>query len=932
MARFLQRLLNRLVKFLESRISSEDRRDIDRMVLTSMLAEALDGLEELSWLPPDDPVYRRQLMWAMMLHHQKAERFPEHGDVEVFVSLAEKLQAAGEHSDEAAVAALRVTLAHARSGVDAQQLRADIAALERRYGTDHGEASAVASLIATAYQKLYSETGSAGAMEEAITWSYRQLEGGFEHDRDRAQALMQVAFLRRARFTHFGDVRDLDAAIAACTQAVAATSAEEAAQVRYRANLALALADRALLAPDPGPGLDEVIEQLDGVSADAHRLRLPTEFADNSLAQLLADRFERTGGRADIDRAVELTVGAAECMDTGDPLYSTVLTNSATVYTRRYERYRDEGDLDAAIDWSRRAWTAAPQGTPAFAQAVINGAGLLARRCFLAMDRWDPVQPGDPTADSADFAEAESLLLRALQVDVSPVARCHLSVLLGRHRLLAKRWDQAHTHYQEAIGLLPVLATRRIPLTDRFQQLTTFDGIAREAAAVMLWAADVAAGTDPPAAHRLLREATVLLDQGRNVLIGQVLDPDSDLQRLHRAHPELAGEYAELSAQLAGVMVDADLQRRLADRWYALVAQIRSHDSFDGFLAPPGFPELASAAAAGPVAVVNVADRRCDAIVIRPDATVTVVPLTGVTPARVAAQVRRWTGQIGVDDPDRQAMSEVLRWCWTEVMAPLVDALGIPELPGADERVLPSRRLWIVPTGQLSLLPLHAAGGPGGGMFDRDVVVSYAPTLLLLARAAARREQPWRRQDTVGVAMVHTPGEAPLPAAEREVALAAESRLCGADATCDAVRDALATARFAHLSCHAWADPWDPAGGALLLHDGRLLFTDISARRHHGGQAVVLSGCGTALPSGRAKHTDEPLSIAAAFQASGFAHAVGTLWAVPDNVALRVTENYYAALRDGLGIAYALHRAVRAVRRRYTADPRMWAAYVHFGP
>ncbi|WP_374938424.1 CHAT domain-containing protein [Streptomyces sp. Ru62] len=70
-----------------------------------------------------------------------------------------------------------------------------------------------------------------------------------------------------------------------------------------------------------------------------------------------------------------------------------------------------------------------------------------------------------------------------------------------------------------------------------------------------------------------------------------------------------------------------------------------------------------------------------------------------------------------------------------------------------------------------------------------------------------------------------TPSDAPdLPGAQAEAdhlaaLLAGATVLVGADATRDAVLDALPASGWAHFACHGYSDPDNPSDSHLALHD-----------------------------------------------------------------------------------------------------------------
>lgn len=77
----------------------------------------------------------------------------------------------------------------------------------------------------------------------------------------------------------------------------------------------------------------------------------------------------------------------------------------------------------------------------------------------------------------------------------------------------------------------------------------------------------------------------------------------------------------------------------LAREWDTLCEQVRQHVTGCGdFLLPPGFAHLRTAATNGTVVLINIAERRSDALALSPDG-LTVIPLPQVNPDVVQQRV-----------------------------------------------------------------------------------------------------------------------------------------------------------------------------------------------------------------------------------------------------------------------------------------------------
>jgi CHAT domain len=394
-----------------------------------------------------------------------------------------------------------------------------------------------------------------------------------------------------------------------------------------------------------------------------------------------------------------------------------------------------------------------------------------------------------------------------------------------------------------------------------------------------------------------------------------------------------------------------DRQMALADQWEELVDQVRALPGFQAFLRPPQVAELRRAAAGGPVVVVNVSQWRCDALLVT-ETNTRVIELPALTHDNATHRASTYLDALQDYGPTssrrtmEQAISTTLEWLWDAIAEPVLVELGHD--PVLDQgQVWP--RLWWCPTGPLTVLPLHAAGyhDPGNEHRGRSaldrVISSYTPTLRALIRAHTTPDRPAGPASDnrlLVVALRHTPGQPELPSVDRERDLltrlfpARHSLREGPAATRQAVRDDLNRHVWAHFSCHGGQHLDDPSLGGVLLCDGTLTVTDLTADEHQG-EFVFLSACKTAI--GGVRVLDEAITLATALQYAGWRHVIGTLWSVWDIAAAEVTEDVYARLANAGELrpqhaAEALHHAIRRQREAAPDRPSRWVPFLHHGP
>lgn len=225
-------------------------------------------------------------------------------------------------------------------------------------------------------------------------------------------------------------------------------------------------------------------------------------------------------------------------------------------------------------------------------------------------------------------------------------------------------------------------------------------------------------------------------------------------------------------------------------------------------------------------------------------------------------------------------MRDVLRWLWDEIADRALAALGFLNTPGSEETW---PRLWWCPTGQLTLLPLHAAGYHGQGasgaaVLDR-VVSSYNADAAGAAGGPAADGGSAGGGADVDRGLARRARPVPLRNVVRERGLLVSlfgdwHTLLDESATTGAVRAQLLRHRWAHFSCHGSQNLADPSQGGLLLRDGSLTIADVSAQQHEG-EFAFLSACMTAV--GGVSLPDEAITLAAALDVTGYRRVIGTL-------------------------------------------------------
>lgn len=678
----------------------------------------------------------------------------------------------------------------------------------------------------------------------------------------------------------------------------------------------------------------------------------------SNLGMALQFRYSLARTPDDITEAVTVLREAVEDTSDLDPDRPGRMTNLCMALGSSFQVTHDAGELNEAIEVGQAALAILPLSS-------VHRARLLANVGVCFKDQFKE------TAFKQDRAEAMRYFEEAARSETSPVWD-RIRPARGWGLLAADSGDYAVavTAFDYVVELLPMLAWHGLEMADRLSYLGSegLSGLASEAAACAI-------------ADGRPDRAMQLLEHGRGVLLSQVLSLRTDLSMLATGHVELAEELDIIRKRLDGPgETDHEERRDLAQRWDRLVTQIRRLPDFGDFLLPPRLETLLPAAAAGPIVVVNVSTRRCDALLVTEN-QVRLKELPRLSSENVTEQTNRYLSVLqeaerttaeaflareeanarGTSEAIRryaeaqrarviahrameQTLPEVMAWLWDVIAEPVLDTLGFTSPPVLDR---PWPRLWWCPTGLLSLLPLHAAAHleadgrqSSRAVLDR-VVSSYTPTLRALTEARHGPLGAGSQDGMLVVALPDTPGQPPLRHVTDERDLLTtlfphdrHTLLQGKAATRTNVSRELPSHRYAHFSCHGDQNLTQPLQGGLLLYDGMLTFADVITGQYHGEYAF-LSACKTA--TGGLKLADEVVTIASALHYTGYRHVIASSWSVLGSKAANLTEAVYADLTsDGAfkpeRAAWALHRAVRQLRDTHPDQPSAWMPFTHTGP
>ncbi|MET7328907.1 SAV_2336 N-terminal domain-related protein [Nonomuraea sp. NPDC005650] len=560
----------------------------------------------------------------------------------------------------------------------------------------------------------------------------------------------------------------------------------------------------------PGPGEREHAIGLlrQAVSAaqddDPDMLACRTDLGTHLLAE-----FRRDGRVEALAEAAEQLRLAQRSCAAGEPLLAWIWAGLGRVQLEEFRLRRTSSSLERGEEALRRALDRLGRlplpRDHRLTCDVLNDLGEVRLERF-AIER----RPG--IAD-----DARVLLLRARDRDDSRSASIDESL----SRLLIARYASfrdVHDLWEAA---------------DHLQRLTESDA----EPPVRLRAARAWAGCEVSAGrwHR----ASAAYDQAISLCgqIGRTADEDLSTLCSEAAAVELERGDATGALRLA----QAGL-RRLTDRHRSTL---------------PGLP-----AARGPMIVINVCERRTDALVLKAGG-IEVLPLSGVSADDVNRNARDLLAATRRPDwAEDEPIADTLSWLWQLVGEPVLAHLGWLSRPAAPQR----RRLWWSAAGALSFLPLHAAGDGNRTMFDHVISSYLADT-----------------RDT------------PRTAAALSVRTADLSR----------------------------TDPYEPARSKVRFEG---TWHQVPELASSPGRLAVLPRHEVLAGLGEPADGTAPLP---AHLLAAFREVVAVMWPVPDEVRLALQD--VSRQTGERSTAWHVHDVALELRRRFPAQPRIWAALRHFG-
>uniref|UniRef100_A0A0D2XSU7 CHAT domain-containing protein n=1 Tax=Fusarium oxysporum (strain Fo5176) TaxID=660025 RepID=A0A0D2XSU7_FUSOF len=780
----------------------------------------------------------------------------------------------------------------------------------------HSDLTAMLSNLGNEVETRYERTREMKDLEEAIQIARRAVEWTPDDHPDLATWLNNLGVLLASRYERTEGMRDLEEAIQIARRAIE-WSPNDHPDLAVRLNNLANMLGRRYERMGEMKDLEESIE-----AARRAVESTPNDHPNlagwlSNLGNKLESRFERTREMKDLEEAIQAAKRAVEATPDGCPDQAAMSNNLGIKLIRRYERTEEMKDLEEAIETARRAVDSTPDDHQNLA-AWLNNAGRFFERLY------------EQTGKMRDLGKASAYLLQAWScLNAVPFHRVTAAAKCLELLAIQNRVDQSIDLGRKILDLLPSVHTRTLDRNDQQFVISAYAGVASDLCAFLL------------SANRLT-EALECLEQGRAIIISQLLDDRGDLSSLRHDHLQLANRYQSLvdevnapTRQTTPGVVEALLRKRRQEAVAELdmcLKEIRCVPGYERFMLGQTVTEMQECITEGSIVVINITDFRSDAIIVSNNSLRTIV-----LPELSASKARLWH-IVAEISASKTHPSE-----------------GLP-------------RVWWIGSGLASSMPFHAAGVHTRGSTENAycrLISSYTPSIKELAYAqnqAKRAQEVLIAQDTntMLIAAMPTSPKGPgdekapkeLPRVEeemREILILARSHMPTTVYThpsTDQVLEALKTCRIAHFACHGTSDYSDPSNSGLILQKStglderlvqdRLTVQRVSDLRLRYAQIAYLSACSTA-ENKAARLSDEVIHVMSGFQVAGFPHVVGCLWPAGDSERVEVSKRFYSLVLQrnqsvtNNKVASALQEAVMAVRAENLSMPLNWAQFVHYG-
>ncbi|KAJ7153917.1 CHAT domain-containing protein [Mycena crocata] len=830
----------------------------------------------------------------------------------------------------------------------------------------HPDRPGVLENLSASFSDRYRALGAVKDLDDGLQLQQEAVDLTTQDHPNRSDRLGNLAVWFSERYQRLGALEDHDHAHQLYQEAVSLMADEHPDRPGLLRNLAVSFSDRYRRFSnfeDLNSALETKQAAVD-LTPKGHPDR--PGFLQN-LAVTFSERYQRLGDLKDLDSAVSIAQEAVDLMADGNPEKPILLQTLALVFTARYRRLGDLEDLHRSLRIEEEALVFVPPGHPDRSAFITNFSASLSLRyqemglvkdleyglqlqkeAVGLMAKGDPHEPTflknlavfhvsryQELGNMKDIEDAFTYYAEASKAPSVVPQNSWEAALAWASTAELYRPSDCPAAYMAAFRFLPELLWMGHSISIRHTAINRLDlgEITSTAAQCCIHVANYVSAVE-------------IIEQGVATTFQQILQLKTDVDHLPLVQ---AQTFRKLSSELYSGSSPASLMSTAIKR-NKLLEEIRSQPGFEYFLLPKPYRSLQNAAKNGPIIILNSHEATCDVLIILHSTAEPIhVPLANVTPELLKSQQLRLKEILGrcnvrmrgESAPTRlfgrkehfssksakECFEDLLTWLWKYIVEPVYQTL---------EHGIQDGRLWWLPTGSFTGLPLHAC--PPTDHF----IHSYTTTLGSLLEAYGRQTSGNSHKFGV-VGVIYTgPGRRNfLRGVEEEVkqiaAIIKEPFMkCvqNEQATVESIKPLLQDSSWVHLACHGTQDLKEPTKSCLLLYGGDLELETILQMPLPNAEFVFLAACQTA--KGDATLVNEAFHLGGGFLAAGFRGAVGTLWSMTDADGPLVAESFYSHLfrhdrqPEATDAAEALHHAVKDLRARGVSHER-WIPFIHLG-
>ncbi|WP_129630006.1 CHAT domain-containing protein [Candidatus Oscillochloris fontis] len=814
----------------------------------------------------------------------------------------------------------------------------------------------------------YIRSGRLEDLEQALEVWQQAVAMSPHESPDRAGYLNNLGIGMSLRYARSGRLEDLEQALDCYAQAVARTPPDSPDRAMYLSNLGNGLCGRYARSgrlKDLEQALEVYQQAVDSTTPDSPDY---VRYLSN-LSNGLRDRYARSGRLEDLEQALEYYAQALANTESDSPEWASILTNLGLCLCDRYARNRNMEDLEQALGFWQQAVSSTAPNAPDRA-GYLNSLGIGLSYHYALSGRQEDLQQSlmyytqavDSTAPDSpnmpifltnlgkglrdryalsgqlnDLEQAQHAYASACERGqiVAPEVALTASQTWGRWASARAAWDEAVRAFETGLVTIEQLHRSQLRRSDQEAWLHDARGLHIQAAYALVRLGQPA----------LRQRAVEVAEIGRARGLGETLARDrSDLSAIEQIAPQLVERYRAAASQVrsfehadratspqSGPPPPTTHQDRIVqilaarEELDAVIEAIRNLPGYATFLRSPTYADIAAVAMPqtplvyllttphGSLALIVTAGADQPEVLLLDSFTQEMLDALLITREGDQVVGGYLPGQLGDHQWLTAALDTALPIFGTQIIAPLAAWLRERNAHGVT----------LIPTGLLSLLPLHAAtytlDGQTRCLLD-EFDVAYAPSARMLATAQRENQQ---RHAALHLAGVGNPTRDLNYAGPELVAIcellpsAASTPFYKEDARRHALWSALPTATIAHFSCHgSFAN--DPLDAALYLAGGdRITLRDLVAGDTSALanlRLVVMSACQTAL-SDFQRVPDESIGLPGGFLQTGVPAVVGTLWSVDDlSTALLMHRFYELYLQGDSALDVRPQQPARALR------------------